>query len=102
MKNIYPIGGRDVNKEGFKLDINYQVPGQEAVRELDGKNILEEFGLDLSDESGGGSPDGAFDFEQGRTIFTKTGEIIFPRLQPFGKISLLVPSVHIKQFMIQL
>ena len=85
LKNIYPIGGRDVNKEGFKLDINYQIPGQEAVRELEGKNILETFGLDLSDESGGGDPDGAFDFEQGRTIFTKTGEIIFPRLQPFGK-----------------
>ncbi|MBK8945913.1 MAG: cell surface protein SprA [Ignavibacteriae bacterium] len=85
LKNIYPIGGRDVNKEGFKLDINYQVPGQEPVRELEGKNILETFGLDLSDESGGGNPDGAFDFDPGRTIFTKTGEIIFPKLQPFGR-----------------
>jgi len=85
LKNIYPIGGRNINKENFTFDINYQFPGQEPVRELDGENILEKFGLDITDESGSGGPDGAFDWDPGRTIITSTGEIIFPTLEPFGK-----------------
>ncbi len=84
LKNIYPIGGRDVKKENFTFDINFQFPGQEPARELEGKNILQAFGLDLTDESGTGGPDGAFDWDPGRTIIPKTGEIIFPKLQPFG------------------
>ncbi len=85
LKNIYPIGGRDVKKEGFKLDINFAEPGKEPVNTFNGENILEKFGLDKTDESGNGGPDGAFDWDVGRTIIPKTGEIIFPTLQPFGK-----------------
>ncbi len=85
LKNIYPIGGRDVKKEGFVLDINYLIPGQDPVNNYDGENLIEAFGLDITDESGTGGPDGAFDFDGGRTIFTETGEIIFPKLEPFGK-----------------
>jgi len=85
LKNIYPIGGRDVRKEGFTLDLNFQIPGQEPVNNIDGDNLLEAFGLDITDESGAGGPDGAFDWDPGRTILPKTGEIIFPVLQPFGK-----------------
>ncbi|MCB9260432.1 MAG: cell surface protein SprA [Ignavibacteriales bacterium] len=85
LKNIYPVGGRDVKKEGFTLDIKYEEAGQDPINILEGKNLLEAFELDKSDESGTGGPDGAFDWEPGRTIFTSTGEIIFPFLQPFGK-----------------
>ncbi|MCP5062309.1 MAG: cell surface protein SprA, partial [Ignavibacteriae bacterium] len=84
LKNIYPVGGRDVKKEGFKFDMNYQIPGQEPVNNFEGENLLEKFGLDITDESGTGGPDGAFDWDRGRTILTNTGEIIFPTLQPFG------------------
>ena len=84
LKNIYPIGGRDVKKEGFTFDMQFQIPGQEPVNNIDGNNILEFFGLDVTDESGAGGPDGAFDWDPGRTIFPKTGEIVFPVLQPFG------------------
>ena len=84
LKNIYPVGGRDVKKEGFKFDMNFQIPGQEPVNNFEGENILEKFGLDITDESGTGGPDGAFDWDVGRTILPKTGEIIFPSLQPFG------------------
>ncbi len=85
LKNIYPIGGRDVKKEGFKLDINFAIPGKEPVNNFNGENLLEKFGLDRTDESGNGGPDGAFDWDVNRTIIPKTGEIIFPTLQPFGK-----------------
>ncbi len=84
LKNIYSVGGRDVKKEGFKLDIVYQIAGQEPVNTIEGENIIEKFGLDKTDESGTGGPDGAFDWDIGRTILTSTGEIIFPVLQPFG------------------
>ncbi len=85
LKNIYPIGGRDIKKKGFKFDINYIVPGQEPVDNYNGQNLLQAFGLDTRDESGTGGPDGAFDWDPGRTILPKTGEIIFPVLEPFGK-----------------
>jgi len=85
LKNIYPTGGRDIKKDGFKLDINFAESGKEPVNTFNGENILEKFGLDKTDETGSGKPDGAFDWDPGRTILPKTGEIIFPTLQPFGK-----------------
>ncbi|MCW8850944.1 MAG: cell surface protein SprA, partial [Melioribacteraceae bacterium] len=85
LKNIYPIGGRDVKKEGFTFDMNFQIPGQEPVNNISGKTLLEAFELDITDESGNGGPDGAFDWDPGRTILPSTGEIIFPTLEPFGR-----------------
>ncbi len=84
LKNIYPIGGRDIKKEGFKLDINYLPAGGEPVNVFEGQNLLQAFQLDTHDESGAGGPDGKFDWEPGRLILPKTGEIIFPVLEPFG------------------
>ena len=86
LKNIYPVKGRDVKKEGFKLDIKYRIEGSDPVNELGGVKLLQAFGLDKTDESQTSStPDGAFDFIPNKTIFTNTGEIIFPVLQPFGE-----------------
>ncbi len=85
LKNIYPIGGRDIKKEGFKLDVEYNPPGQEPVNNVGGVNLLQAFKLDTRDESGTGGPDGAFDWDPGRTILPKSGEIIFPVIEPFGK-----------------
>ncbi len=84
LRNIYPIGGRDIKKEGFKLNINYLPPGGEPVDVFEGQNLLQAFQLDTHDESGAGGPDGKFDWEPGRLILPKSGEIIFPVLEPFG------------------
>lgn len=84
LKNIYPIKGRDVKEEGFVLDVNYIIEGQDPVTELGGQKLIQAFGLDNTDASQQGGPDGAFDFIPGRTIIPSTGEIIFPVLQPFG------------------
>jgi len=85
LRNIYPVGGRDIKKEGFKFKIDYALDGQEPVPELNGVKFLEAFELDKTDESGNSTkPDGKFDFFPNRTILPSTGEIIFPKLQPFG------------------
>lgn len=85
LKNIYPIGGRDIKKEGFVLDIKYALDGQDPVSELEGVKLLNAFGLDITDQSGQNlQPDGEFDFRGEITILPQTGEIIFPTLEPFG------------------
>lgn len=85
LRNIYPIGGRDVKEEGFTLDIRYQFEGSEPQSDYSGIKLIQAFGLDNTDKSGTGGPDGAFDFLPGRTIFPQTGEIVFPVLEPFGR-----------------
>ncbi len=85
LRNIYPIGGRDIKEEGFVLDIKYSLDGQDPVSELKGKKLVNIFGLDNTDQSGTSpTPDGAFDYIPQRTINPSTGELIFPVLQPFG------------------
>ncbi|MEK6552139.1 MAG: cell surface protein SprA, partial [Bacteroidota bacterium] len=86
LRNIYPVGGRNVKEEGFILDMKYKIEGQEPQNNFQGIKILEAFGLDKTDKSGTSTqPDGAFDFFPPRTIMPSTGEVIFPVLQPFGK-----------------
>lgn len=85
LRNIYPIGGRDVKEDGFTLDIKYQFEGGEPQSDYNGIKLIQAFGLDRTDKSGTGGPDGAFDYFPGRTIFPQTGEIIFPVLEPFGR-----------------
>lgn len=86
LRNIYPVGGRQIKEEGFTLDIKYQVEGGEPRSDYNGIKLLEVFGLDKTDKSGtSNQPDGAFDFFPPRTVMPETGEIIFPVLEPFGK-----------------
>ncbi|MEN8191494.1 MAG: cell surface protein SprA [Bacteroidota bacterium] len=84
LRNIYPLGGREINEEEFKLDIYYEIAGQEPRNDYNGVKLLENFGFDFYDDSKNPKPDGAFDFMQ-KTIMPETGEIIFPVLQPFGE-----------------
>ena len=85
LRNIYPLGVRNVKKEGFKLYIQYEVPGQEPRNDWNGTKFLNAFGLDKFDAANNERPDDEFDFIPGKTINTETGEIIFPVLQPFGR-----------------
>lgn len=84
LKNIYNIRGRDIKQEGFELDLKYEIAGEDPVSELNGVKLIQAFGLDNTDASGSGPPDGAFDFISNYKIIPSTGEIIFPVLQPFG------------------
>ena len=84
LKNIYPLGGRGIKKDGFDLKILYEVPGQQPVDNILGVyNLLEVFGLDRFGEQPGSPPDGKFDYSPGYTINESRGELIFPRAEPF-------------------
>ncbi len=83
LKNIYPIGGRDLKKEKFTLNIYYQPPGAALQDNIEQVNLLQLLKLDKTDESGTGPPDNKFDFIPGLTIDPARGEIIFPTLEPF-------------------
>lgn len=86
LKNIYPIGGRDIKQEGFELEIKYQEETGDPKSDYEGTPYIELFGLDQTNSDGtSDQPDGAFDFRPPYTINTATGEIIFPTLQPFGE-----------------
>ncbi len=84
LKNIYPTGVRNVNKEGFEFDIKREIEGQEPTSEYETKRFLNLFGLDLLNASGSPPPDNYFDYRPAITIIPETGEVIFPTLQPFG------------------
>ncbi len=85
LRNIYPVGGRDIKDEGFLFDIKYQIEGGEPQNEIAGNKLLQVFGLDKTDKSGTSTqPDATFDYFPNRTVFPSTGEIVFPVLQPFG------------------
>ena len=100
MKNVYSLGASNVNKEGFRLDIMYNKPGDGERRFLSnddvkggntnklkiaGLPLLTVFNLDKLNTQGDPQPDGVFDFVEGITINTRQGKIIFPVLEPFGK-----------------
>jgi len=95
LKNIYPTGARNIQSEGFEFKIKYEVVGQDPTDELQTNQgnilLLNAFGLDKYDAAGQPNPDNKFDFIPGKTIFVETGEIIFPKLQPFGKN--IIPSL---------
>lgn len=89
MKNVYSIGAFNVSPEDFRLDIFYEDPGQGKKRFLPETNLagiplLRVFNLDRLNVQGDPQPDGVFDFVEGVTINTRTGRIIFPKLEPFG------------------
>lgn len=87
LRNIYPLGGREIKKEGFTFDMLYTQAGVEPKNDVNGLLLLNQFGLDSLDNSGQIKPegDGFFDFREGITIIPETGEIIFPFLEPFGR-----------------
>lgn len=85
MKNVYRLPISKVIQDGFKLDVMYN-NGNVLQTNLVGKQISLSTMLYVDRYSGTTkryAPDGLFDFLQGRTINTETGDIIFPTLKPF-------------------
>ncbi len=85
LKNIYPLGGRGIKKEGFELNIYYEVPGRPLPGDdnIFGYNLIQVFGLDRFGEEPGSPPDGKVDYYPGLTINQSRGELIFPTVEPF-------------------
>lgn len=91
MKNIYSLGGSQVDPEGFQLRILYRddKTGQEKPSINEGANttdvpLIELLGLDRLNQNNDPPKDGNFDFVEDITINTTSGQIIFPVVEPFG------------------
>ncbi len=90
MKNVYRIGGGDLNADEFELDIFYEDPGKGFKRflpeeaNLQNVPLLNIFNLDKLNVTGDPQPDGRFDFISGLTINPSLGIVMFPVLEPFG------------------
>ena len=90
MKNVYSLGGYQIQKDRFKLNIKYlsDTTGTQInylpVAGLTNQSLLQVMNLDRIDSNEEGNPDGFFDFLPGYTIDTSTGKVIFPVVEPFG------------------
>ncbi|MFT7120350.1 MAG: cell surface protein SprA [Neolewinella sp.] len=97
MKNVYSLGAYQVNQEDFRLDIQYEDPGEGFKRFLpvpialspdglrrQGVPLIRALKLDRLNSQNDPQRDGVFDFVPGITINPTTGRIYFPVLEPFG------------------
>jgi len=99
MKNVYPIGAYQVQKQNFMFNILYSGNSQgvptgyftEGPQDIVGVPLIHLFGLDNLDNQLNPIPggDGMFDFIDGATlnggtIQASNGRIFFTKLEPFG------------------
>lgn len=89
-RNVYFLGGRDIEPDGFELDILRDVAGQEAVDNQSGTPYLQIFGLDrhTNGASESSPPDNLIDIDGGANLpglNLLTGHLVFPDLEPFGE-----------------
>lgn len=90
MKNVYSLGGYQIQKQNFKLNIKYlsDTTGTQInylpVPGLNNKSLLQVMNLDRIDSNQESNPDGFFDFIDGYTILPSQGKVIFPVAEPFG------------------
>lgn len=90
MKNVYSLGGYQIQKSHFKLNIKYlsDTTGTQInyipVPGLNNQSLLQVMNLDRIDSNEQSNPDGFFDYIEGYTVLSQSGKIIFPVAEPFG------------------
>ncbi|MFH1008346.1 MAG: cell surface protein SprA, partial [Candidatus Latescibacterota bacterium] len=87
-KNVYALGSRGVDPEGFDLKIFRELSGEQPEETQDGVSYLKIMGLDRHDESGNPPGDGIIDLEY---VDLSRGEVILPSLRPFDSTALKEP-----------
>ncbi len=91
MKNVYSVGGSQIQKSNFKMQIKYlsDTTGTEInylpVPGLNNQSLLQVMNLDRIDNNEQSNPDGFFDYIEGYTVLSQSGKIIFPVVEPFGR-----------------
>ncbi|RKY81732.1 hypothetical protein DRQ07_03265, partial [candidate division KSB1 bacterium] len=85
-KNVYSLGGRNIDPNGFELRIFYKVasgtPKESLTINGQERSLLNLFGLDKADVNGQPKPDDVIDNDP-NILSLSRGEIIFPFLKPF-------------------
>lgn len=89
MKNIYPVGSGQLERQDFQFNVLYQEPGAGEKRYLPvgdqaGVPLLTLMNLDRLNNQNDPQPDGVFDFVEGYTVNSYQSRVIFPVLEPFG------------------
>ena len=90
MKNIYSLGATSLSQDKFELYVSYRNDSVGTDMQyldegpVNGKQLLRVMNLDRLDQKHNASPDGRFDFLEGLTVYSSSGKIIFPVLEPFG------------------
>ncbi len=89
-RNVYYMGSRDIEPEGFELEILRDVSGQEAVDNQRGTPYLQIFDLDrhTNGSSESSPPDNLIDIDGGTNLpglNLRTGHLVFRDLEPFGE-----------------
>jgi cell surface protein SprA len=104
MKNVYALGAYQLQSEGFLLELMYKDDKtgvainslQNAIStynsngtnvEVSDRTLLNLMKLDSLDQNNFVKPkgDGYFDYVEGVTVESETGNIHFPTLEPFGR-----------------
>jgi len=96
MKNVYSIGGYQINPEDFRLNVLFTgeeqgVPmGFITEGQINGVPLIRALGCDNLDVNQNPIPDGVFDFvgnaaTGGGLIQASNGRVYFPVLEPFGQ-----------------
>jgi len=89
-RNVYSLRGREIEPEGFELEIFREVAGQEPVDNQMGTPFLQIFGLDThtNGSSESSPPDNIIDIDGGSELpglNLRQGHLVFPDLEPFGE-----------------
>ncbi|MFM1793694.1 MAG: cell surface protein SprA [Bacteroidota bacterium] len=89
MKNIYPVGSGQLERQDFQFNVLYQEPGGGEKRYLPegdqaGVPLITLMNLDRLNNQNDPQPDGVFDYVEGYTINSYQSRVIFPVLEPFG------------------
>ncbi|MEY3946325.1 MAG: cell surface protein SprA [Bacteroidota bacterium] len=89
MKNVYPVGSGQLERQDFQFNVLYQEPGGGEKRYLPegdqaGVPLITLLNLDRLNNQNDPQPDGVFDFVEGYTVNSYQSRVIFPVLEPFG------------------
>jgi cell surface protein SprA len=91
MKNVYTITNRTIEKDKFRLDIQYQNDSNGVYLnyltegKIANELLLKVENLDRLDSRLEPHSDGFFDYVENYTVISQWGKIIFPVMEPFGK-----------------
>lgn len=100
-RNVYRLGGRNIEREGLFVGIFRNVPGESPQDNQEGRSYLEIFGLDrhTNGSSESSPPDQLIDIGTGNEIpglNLARGHLVFPFLEPFGEEGLGAPDLEVR------
>jgi hypothetical protein len=89
MRNVYFLGGTNIEEEGFEIDIVFNLNGdQEPIQQIaPQKSFMYLLGLDRVDENGQPVEEGDKKVDENPLLINRAeGILIFPSLQPFNPL----------------